>query len=80
MLAARLASSMIERIAYDEEVHALSIWFRGSGRYVYSGVPRAIYDGLRQSPSAGRYFNACVRRRFPCRPDPDRRKFRPRAA
>jgi hypothetical protein len=80
MLAARLASSMIERIAYDEEASVLGIWFRGSGRYVYSDVPRAIYDGLKSAASAGRYFNANVRRRFPCRPDPERRRFRPRFA
>lgn len=77
MLAARLASSMIDRIAYDEEAAALSIWFRDTGRYVYSNVPRAVFDGLRKAPSAGRYFNECVKRRFPCRPDPERRKFRP---
>lgn len=80
MLAARLTSSMIDRIAYDEEAAALSIWFRGTGRYVYSMVPRTIYEGLKTAPSAGRYFNECVKRRFPCRPDPERRKFRPRAA
>jgi hypothetical protein len=80
MLAARLASSMIDRIAYDEERGALSIWFRETGRYIYSDVPRAIYDGLKKAPSAGRYFNACIRRRFPCRADPERRKFRPSSA
>ena len=77
MLAARLASSAIERIAYDEASLSLSIWFRETGRYVYSGVPRAIYEGLKRAPSAGRYFNDCIKRRFPCRPDPDRRRFRP---
>ena len=68
MLAARLASSMIERIAYDEAQAVLSIWFRDTGRYVYSEVPRAIYEGLKKAPSAGRYFNLCIKRRFPCRP------------
>ena len=77
MRAARLSSSVIARIAYDEETRALSIWFRATGRYIYSEVPRAIYDGLRSAPSAGRYFNHCIKRRFPCRPDPERRRFRP---
>lgn len=75
--AARLSSSMIERILYDEDAGDLSIWFRETGRYVYSQVPKAIYEGLRKAPSAGRYFNACIKRRFPCRPDPERRRFRP---
>jgi hypothetical protein len=73
----RLKSSVIERILYDEEAGDLSIWFRETGRYIYSDVPKALYDGLCKAPSAGRYFNACIKRRFPCRPDPERRRFRP---
>ena len=75
--ASRLSSSVIERILYDDEARNLSIWFRETVRYVYSDVPGAIYDGLCKAPSAGRYFNACIKRRFPCRPDPERRRFRP---
>ena len=75
--AARLSSSVIERILYDEEASSLSIWFRETGRYIYSNVPRAIYDGLCRAPSAGGYFNRCIKRRFPCRPDPERKRFRP---
>ena len=75
--ASRLSSSMIDRIVCDDEARDLSIWFRETGRYIYSGVPQAVYDELRRAPSAGRYFNACIKRRFPCRPDPARRRFRP---
>ena len=77
MLAARLSSSVIARIAYGEAESTLSIWFRETGRYVYSQVPPTIFEGLRKAPSAGRYFNECIKRRYPCRPDPERRKFRP---
>ena len=77
MRAARLTSSVIARVAYDEEERALSIWFRETGRYIYHGVPRAIYEALRRAPSAGRYFNECIRRRYRCEPDPERRRFRP---
>jgi hypothetical protein len=77
MLATRLSSSMIERIIYDEEASALFICFRETGRYLYSGVPRAIYEGLKKAPSPGHYFNECIKRRFPCRPDPGRRRFGP---
>jgi hypothetical protein len=79
MRAARLSSSVIARIAYDEDAEALSIWFKETGRYIYSEVPRAIYDGLCKAPSAGRFFNESIKRRFPCRPDPERRRFRPDA-
>ncbi|MFN3946453.1 MAG: KTSC domain-containing protein [Allosphingosinicella sp.] len=77
MRAARLKSSVIERIAYDEEAAALSIWFRETGRYIYLGVPRAVYEALRKAGSAGRYFNACIKGRYRCLPDPERRRFRP---
>lgn len=77
MRASRLSSSVIARVAYDEEQRALSIWFRETGRYVYSDVPRAMYEALCKAPSAGRFYNACIKHRFPCRPDPERRKFRP---
>jgi hypothetical protein len=77
MRARRLNSSMIERILFDDEAETLSVWFRQSGKYVYSGVPRAIYDGLARAASAGRFFNEAVRGRFPCRPDPERKRYRP---
>jgi hypothetical protein len=73
----RLSSSTIERACYDEEEKSLSLWFKETGRYIYSDVPRAVFDGLKKAPSAGRYFNECIKRRFPCRPDPERKKFRP---
>ena len=77
MRAAKLNSSMISRVAYDEDAEALSIWFKETGRYIYYGVPRAIYEALRRAPSAGRFFNECIRRRYRCAPDPERRRFRP---
>jgi hypothetical protein len=77
MRAAKLNSSLISRIAYDEDAGALSIWFRQTGRYVYYGVPRAIYDALKKAPSAGRFFNECIKRRYECSFDPERRRFRP---
>ena len=77
MRAAKLNSSLISRIAYDEDEGVLSIWFRETGRYVYHGVPRAIYHALKKAPSAGRYFNECIKRRYRCSFDPDRRRFRP---
>jgi len=77
MRAAKVNSTMISRVAYDDEAEALSIWFRETGRYVYHDVPRAIYDALKKAPSAGRFFNECIKRRYRCSFDPDRRRFRP---
>jgi hypothetical protein len=77
--AAKLSSSMIERICYDAERRSLEIRFRGSGRYFYFDVEEALYEGLRDAPSAGRYFNERIKGRYRCMPDPERRRFRPAA-
>lgn len=79
MRAAKLSSSMIERICYDEEARSLEIRFRGSGRYFYFDVDEAVYEGLRDAESAGRYFNERIKGRHRCLPDPQRRRFRPAA-
>ena len=80
MRAAKLASSMIERICYDDDEGSLSIRFRETGRYLYHGVPAELYEGLKAAPSAGRYFNERIKGRFRCEFDPDRRRFRPQRA
>jgi hypothetical protein len=75
MRARRLQSSLIDRIVFDDEAETLTISFRNARRYIYQGVPRAIYDALAQASSAGRYFNDCIKGRFACRPDPARRRY-----
>ena len=77
MRAARLRSSMIDRILFDEDAGELTICFRETGQYVYSGVPHAIYEALKTAASAGAYFNRCIKGRFSCRPHPRRKRYRP---
>jgi hypothetical protein len=80
MLACRFrTSSMIDRVAFDDDAQTLCISFRQTGKYVYDDVPRAIFDGLCKASSAGAYFNAQIRGRFRCRRDPERRRFGPQA-
>jgi hypothetical protein len=69
-------SSAIERVGYNDETRALSIWFRGGRRYVYSDVPRSVYDDLCRAQSAGRFVGEAIKGRYPCRPEHPRR-FRP---
>ena len=57
-------STLIDRVLFDEETDTLSIWFKASGKYIYTGVPRAIYDALKKATSAGAYFNAAIKGRF----------------
>ena len=77
MRARNLDSAMISRVAFDEEESRLSIWFRNSGRYIYEGVPRSIYEALCKASSAGSFFNEGIRGRYPGRRDPRERRFRP---
>lgn len=60
-------SAAVERVAYNDAEAQLSIWFRGGGRYVYSGVPRAHYDALCEAESVGRFVGEEIRGKFPCR-------------
>lgn len=75
MRARRLNSSLIDRIVFDDEAETLAISFRQSGKYIYHGVPRAIYEALSKAQSAGRFFNERIKGRFRC--EPTRKRYRP---
>ena len=77
MRAAELNSTAIERIAYDDDTATLSLWFKGSGKYVYFAVPPSVFERLRNAQSAGRMFFEQIKGRYPCRFDPARKRFRP---
>lgn len=73
MRAFRPGSSLIDRIVYDEDEGTLAVTFRNARRYIYSDVPRAIYDAFKKAGSAGTFFNQAVKGRFPCRSE--RRRY-----
>lgn len=77
MRAKSFTSSMIRRVVFDEEAGTLLVSFRSGLRYIYEGVPQAVYDALGKAASAGRFFNEEVKGKFACRPDPTQRKHRP---
>ncbi|WP_431864275.1 KTSC domain-containing protein [Allosphingosinicella sp.] len=54
----------MHRIEYDAGSARLDIWFNGTGRYTYYGVPAHIYAGLLAAGSRGRYFNDNIRDRY----------------
>ncbi|WP_277981638.1 KTSC domain-containing protein [Sphingomonas phyllosphaerae] len=71
----RPASSLIDRLVYDDEAYTLLVTFRKGGRYLYRDVPRATYDALVAAPSTGSYFNAELRDRFAGAPADGRRRY-----
>lgn len=72
-------SSMIERVAYDDEAQSLWVSFRQTGKYVYYDVPAAIFDGLCKASSIGTFLNTQIKGRFRCRRDPERKRYGPNA-
>lgn len=80
MRAARLSSSLISRILYDDEGATLKVCFRHGPAYLYHDVPRAEFEALKAASSAGRHYNACIKGRYRCSFDPERKRFGPRAA
>ncbi|WP_253204334.1 KTSC domain-containing protein [Sphingobium xenophagum] len=72
-------SSIIERAAYDDDAHSLCISFRQTGKYVYYGVPAAMFDALCKAASVGAFFNEQIKGRFRCRRDPERKRYGPSA-
>jgi hypothetical protein len=60
----RVNSSAMHRVEYDATTGQLDIWFNGSGRYSYYGVPDRIYEGLLGAGSKGSFFNDHIRDRY----------------
>lgn len=48
---------------YDDETKQLSI-FTIRGAYDFEEVPRSVFEGLRDAPSAGEYYHANIKDQF----------------
>jgi hypothetical protein len=58
-----IQSSNIKAIGWDADT--LAIDFHNGRRYKYTGVPKAVFDGMLAAESVGKYFHAEVKSRFP---------------
>lgn len=54
-------SSNIEAVGYDDETQELHVQFLSAGYYIYSDVPRKIFDDLMNAPSKGSFLNREVK-------------------
>jgi hypothetical protein len=52
-----LGSSAIAAVTYDETKRTLIVEFRGGDSYLYSAVPRTVYQALLKTESAGGFWN-----------------------
>jgi DNA-binding NarL/FixJ family response regulator len=78
--AAKLSSSLIARILYDDDSATLRVCFRHGAAYLYHDVPPGEFEALKAAASGGRYYNACIKGRYRCSFDPERKRYGPRAA
>lgn len=50
-------STAIDKAAYNNADEELYLEFTSGGKYVFTNVPRSIFDGLVEAPSKGRYYS-----------------------
>ncbi len=64
MILETVESDVIHAIGYDPEINLLEIIFNSGLIYQYRGVPRDVFEGLKNAESKGRYFNENIRGEF----------------
>ena len=57
-------SSSILRAEFDNLTNTLKVFFRSGGVYAYPDAPSSVYDGLKESASAGKYFASNIRGKY----------------
>jgi hypothetical protein len=72
-----LASSAIDRAAFDPEAATLDLWYKGGDRYRYFDVPEAVFDALLAAASAGEFVNRAIKPLYRYEIEARRRRFRP---
>ena len=65
-------SSLLEAVAYQEQMALLELAFRSGAVYRYIAVPASTYYELLGAESKGKYFNSHIRNRFVHAKMPDR--------
>lgn len=61
---APVQSKSVKTIGYDEETGELHVTFHGTGRYVYQGVPKYVYESLMMSESKGNFLHHQIKRNY----------------
>jgi len=60
-------SSMLGNISYDATTQKLLVTFKGGSTYEYFAVERAIYAGLRDAESKGKFFHKHIKAHYRCK-------------
>lgn len=65
MQRARVSSTVLAAVGYDEPSRTLEIRFHNGSLYRYRDVPPDVVLGLLQSESLGHYFTTTIRDAYP---------------
>lgn len=60
-----VVSTNVNRVGYDRAGKKLVVKFNSDQVYIYSGVPREIYTGLRKSESIGVFLHENIIDKYP---------------
>jgi len=60
-------STVIASVGYDPDSNTMDVEFRTGRLYRYFLITPQVHTALMNAESIGRYFNAEIRDRFPCR-------------
>jgi hypothetical protein len=66
IVAIAVDSSMANAVGYDEESQVLQIEFANGAIYQYAGVEPETWEGLHDTDSIGRYYNAEIKGNYQC--------------
>jgi hypothetical protein len=66
MRSARLGSSAISFVEYDEASKQMWITFTSGDRYTFCRVPLTVYEGLISAGSAGAFYHSNIKDRYAC--------------
>jgi hypothetical protein len=57
-------SSNLKKGVYDTETKKLTLVFNNEGAYEYDEVPHEVFASLNLAESAGKYFNANIKKNY----------------
>ena len=63
----RVESSSVAAVGFEPTRNELTVRFVSGESYVYSMVPRAVFDALLEAASKGRFVNQSLKPRYPVR-------------
>lgn len=69
-----LTSGLLVSVGYDARHKILECEFPGNMVWQYSGVPKAMYEEMVTSKSAGTYFSKFIKNHFPARRMPEEQR------